>query len=71
MTFAFFLVRNEKQGVIKPKIISYILFKMIIYTNSGSGIETYSLPYRKLDSQWQFAVWLRELNSVLCGNLHG
>ena len=33
MTFASFLVRNEKQGVIKPKIISYILFKMIRYTN--------------------------------------
>ena len=23
----------------------------------------------KLDSQWEFAVWLRELNPVLCDNL--
>ena len=25
----------------------------------------------KIDSQWEFAVWLRELNPVLCDNLDG
>ena len=25
----------------------------------------------KIDSQWEFAVWHRELNPVLCNNLEG
>ena len=29
-----------------------------------SSVETYSLPYVKLDSQWKFAEWCRELKSV-------
>ena len=29
-----------------------------------SSIETYALPYVKLDNQWKFAVWCRELKSV-------
>ena len=28
-----------------------------------SSIETYALPYVKLDNQWKFAVWCRELKS--------
>lgn len=28
-----------------------------------SSIETYTLPYVKLDNQWKFAVWCRELKS--------
>ena len=32
-------------------------------TNWESSIETYTLPYVKLDSQWNFAVWHRELKS--------
>ena len=28
-----------------------------------SSIETYTLPYVKLDSQWRFSVWCREFNS--------
>ena len=39
MTFASFLVRNEKQGMIKPKIISYILFKLIRYTVEEVALE--------------------------------
>ena len=39
MTFASFLVKNEKQGMIKPKIISYILFKMIRYTVEEVALE--------------------------------
>ena len=30
-------------------------------TNWESGIDTYTLPHAKLDSQWKFAVWCREL----------
>ena len=30
-------------------------------TNWESSIETYTLPYVKLDSQWKFAVLLRKL----------
>ena len=30
-------------------------------TNRESSMETYTLPYVKLDSQWEFAVWCREL----------
>ena len=33
------------------------------------GIKTYTLPYVKLDSQWEFAVCLRELKN--CDNLDG
>ena len=32
-------------------------------TNWESSRETYMLPYVKLDSQWKFAVWCRELKS--------
>ena len=32
-------------------------------TNWESSIETYTLPYVKLDSQGEFAVWCRELKS--------
>ena len=28
-----------------------------------SRTETYTLPYVKLDTQWKFAVWCRELKS--------
>jgi len=29
----------------------------------------YTLPSVKLDSQWEFAVWLRELKPGLCNNV--
>ena len=32
-------------------------------TNWESSIETYTLPYVKLDSLWKFAVWLKKLRS--------
>ena len=32
-------------------------------TNWENSIETYTLPRVKLDSQWEFAVWCRELKS--------
>ena len=32
-------------------------------TNWESSIETYTLPYVKLDSQWKFAIWHRDLKS--------
>ena len=32
-------------------------------TNWESSIKTETLPYVKLDSQWKFAIWLRELKS--------
>ena len=39
--------------------------------NWEGGTETYTLPHVKLDSQWKFAVWRRELNPVLCENPEG
>ena len=33
-----------------------------------SNIETYN-PICKIDSQWEFAAWLRELKQGLCNNL--
>ena len=35
-----------------------------------SNIETYN-TICKIDSQWEFAVWLRELKQGLCNNLNG
>ena len=35
-----------------------------------SNIETY-ISICKIDSQWEFAVWLRELKQGLCDNLEG
>ena len=39
--------------------------------NWERSTETYSLLYVKLDSQWEFAVWCKELNPVLCDSLEG
>ena len=36
----------------------------------GAAIETYTNTY-KIDSQWKFATWLRELRAELCNNLEG
>ena len=38
--------------------------------NGESNMETYNI-IRKIDSQWEFAVWLRELKQGLCENLEG
>ena len=35
-----------------------------------SNVETYTATY-KIDSQWEFAVWLRKLKQGLCINLEG
>ena len=35
-----------------------------------SNMETY-ITICKIDSQWEFAVWLRELKQGLCINLEG
>ena len=35
-----------------------------------SNMETY-VNVRKIDSQWEFAVWLRKLKQGLCINLEG
>ena len=35
-----------------------------------SNMETY-IAIRKIDSQWEFAVWLRKLKQGLCINLEG
>ena len=35
-----------------------------------SNMETY-ITIRKIDSQWEFAVWLRKLKQGLCINLEG
>ena len=35
------------------------------------NMETYALSLCKLVSQWEFALWLRELKSGLCNNLEG
>ena len=35
-----------------------------------SNMEAYITMY-KIDSQWDFAVWLRELKQELCNNLEG
>ena len=36
----------------------------------GSNMETYIIIC-KIDSQWEFAVWLRKLKQGLCINLEG
>ena len=38
--------------------------------NRESNMETYNIIC-KIDSQWEFAVWLRELKQGLCDNLEG
>jgi len=35
-----------------------------------SNMETYITIY-KIDSQWEFAIWLRKFNQGLCINLEG
>ena len=35
-----------------------------------SNMESY-ITIGKIDSQWEFAVWLRERKQVLCNNLEG
>ena len=40
-------------------------------TDWESSMETQTLPYVQLDSQWEFTVWCRELKSVLCDNTEG
>ena len=35
-----------------------------------SNMETY-ITIGKIDSQWEFAVWLREFELGLCNNLEG
>ena len=35
-----------------------------------SNIEIY-ITICKIDNQWEFALWLRELKQVLCDNLEG
>ena len=39
-------------------------------TNGESNMETYATIY-KIDSQWEFAIWLRELKPELCNILEG
>ena len=34
-------------------------------------METYTLPYVKIDRKWEFAVWNRKLNPVVSDNLEG
>ena len=36
----------------------------------NSNVEIYNTMC-KTDSQWEFALWLRELKQVLCDNLEG
>ena len=36
----------------------------------GNNMETY-ITICKIDSQWEFAVWLRKLKQALCINLEG
>ena len=38
--------------------------------NGKSNMETY-ITICKIDSQWEFAVWLRKLKQGLCINLEG
>ena len=38
--------------------------------NGNSNMETY-ITICKIDSQWEFAVWLRKLKQGLCVNLKG
>ena len=38
--------------------------------NGKSNMETY-ITMCKIDSQWEFAVWLRKLKHGLCINLEG
>ena len=35
-----------------------------------SNMETYIIIW-KIDSQWEFAMWLRKLKTGLCNNLEG
>ena len=38
--------------------------------HGGSNMETYNTVC-KIDSQWEFAVWLKKLKQGLCINLEG
>ena len=40
-------------------------------TNWVTSVEIYTLPYVKLDSQWKYAVWCRELKSGALWQLGG
>ena len=40
-------------------------------TNWESSIETYTLPCEKLDTQWKYVVWHKELRSTALDNLEG
>ena len=42
----------------------------MIYIKGDYNMETYITIY-KIDSQWEFAVWLRELKQGLYDNLEG
>ena len=35
-----------------------------------SGVEIY-ITICKIASQWEFAIWLKELKSVICDNIEG
>ena len=39
--------------------------------NRERNMETHTLPWVKIDNQWEFAVSLRELRPGLCNNLEG
>ena len=41
-----------------------------MYVSGESNKETY-ITICKIESQWDFAVWLRELKQGLCDNLEG
>ena len=64
---------NTKTGTIQRRLVwslhkddTQIGEPFHIFTNWKSSIETFTLLYVKLDSQWKFALWGRNSNPVLC-----
>ena len=49
---------------------SYRQIILLKIQTAESNMETY-IAICKIDSQWEFAIWLRELKQGLCNNLEG
>ena len=47
----------------RPVEVDSDQIETLIESNWESSIETHTLPYVKLDSQWKFAIWHRDLKS--------
>ena len=54
----------------QEELNSYIQIILLRIQTAESNMETYT-AICKIDSQWEFSIWLRELKQGLCNNLEG